>query len=103
MTLEEFMPIAKKFGLIKIESDFIIEFYIDTHKYKTCVSGLVCTYYKKENIMSSPHMKVIPWNGEFDLMYGSSANLRSDVIFNKTKFVERALTEMFKRIEKYKR
>ena len=36
-------------------------------------------------------------------MYGSSANLRSDVIFNKTKFVERALTEMFKRIEKYKK
>lgn len=104
MDLNTFLPIAKKFGLIirKMKCGNV-EFYIDTNIYNCKFCGHVCTYFKKENEMGSPQMRVEPYRDGFDLQWGTNANLRTDVIFNKPKFVERALTEMFKRLEKFKR
>ena len=105
MDLNTFLPIAKKFGLIEKKTPLgTVEFYIDIHKYNCGCSGQVCTYYPKENQMGGPTMRVYKLkNGGFDLQWGCDANLRDDVIFNKSKFVERALTEMFKRLKEYKR
>lgn len=107
MDLNTFLPIAKKYGLIiNKRNTGSVEFYIDKNKYNTPCCGWVCTYFKKANAMGSPRMKVCKLkNNEdaFDLHWGSDINLRDDLIFEKPKFVERALTEMFKRLEKFKR
>lgn len=106
MDLNTFLPIAKKFGLIENKCYNCIEFYIDTNKYNTPYSGLVCTYFKNTNEMGSPRMKVCKLGNkvyDFDLCWGSDINLRNDLIFEKPKYVEKALTEMFKRLEKFKR
>ena len=106
MDLNTFLPIAKKFGLIEHKSHTCVEFYIDKNKYNTPYCGWVCTYYKKSNEMGSPKMKVRKLRydeNSFDLCWGSDINLRDDLIFEKPKYVERALTEMFKRLEKFKR
>jgi hypothetical protein len=104
MDLNTFLPIAKKFGLVKHKNSFgNYEFCVDTNKFYCTGNCHVCTFYYKENKMGGPNMKVQDWNGGFDLAWGSDVNLRNDVIFDKPKFVERALTEMFKRLEKFKR
>lgn len=107
MDLNTFLPIAKKFGLIiNKRNNGSVEFYIDKNKYNTPYNGWVCTYFKLSNEMGSPRMKVRKLGYDedgFDLCWGSDINLRNDLIFDKPKFVERALTEMFKRLEKYKR
>jgi hypothetical protein len=107
MDLNTFLPIAKKFGLIiNKRNDGGVEFYIDKHKYNTPYNGWVCTYFKKSNEMGSPRMKVLKLRNDesaFDLHCGSDINLRNDLIFEKPKYVEKALTEMFKRLEKFKR
>ena len=107
MDLNTFLPIAKKFGLIiHPRQSGSVEFYIDKNKYKTPYNGWVCTYFKQPNEMGSPRMKVCKLEydeNSFDLHWGSDINLRDDLIFDKPKFVERALTEMFKRLEKFKR
>jgi hypothetical protein len=107
MDLNTFLPIAKKFGLIiNKRNNGSVEFYIDKNKYNTPYCGWVCTYFKQTNEMCSPRMKVCKLrNNEsaFDLHWGSDINLRDDLIFDKPKFVEKALTEMFKRLEKFKR
>lgn len=106
MDLNTFLPIAKKFGLIMNKSQTCVEFYIDRNKYNTPYCGWVCTYYKKANKMGSPKMKVRKLRYDenaFDLHWGSDINLRDDLIFEKPKYVEKALTEMFKRLEKFKR
>lgn len=107
MDLNTFLPIAKKFGLIiNKRNNGIVEFYIDKNKYNTTYSGWVCTYFKQTNEMGSPRMKVWKLGNDvdgFDLCWGSDINLRNDLIFEKPKYVEKALTEMFKRLEKFKR
>ena len=107
MDLNTFLPIAKKFGLVINKfNNGIVEFYIDKNKYNTKYSGLVCTYFKQTNEMGSPRMKVRKLGYDvdgFDLCWGSDINLRNDLIFEKPKYVEKALTEMFKRLEKFKR
>lgn len=107
MDLNTFFPIAKKFGLIvNKRPDGNVEFYIDKNKYNTPYNGWVCTYFKNSNEMGSPRMKVCKLKNDensFDLYCGSDINLRNDLVFEKPKFVERALTEMFKRLEKFKR
>lgn len=107
MDLNTFLPIAKKFGLIINKChNGSVEFYLDKLKYNTPYNGWVCTYYKNINEMGSPRMKVRKLGYDenaFDLCRGSDINLRNDLIFDKPKFVERALTEMFKRLEKFKR
>ena len=104
MDLNTFMPIAKKFGLIiRKHPSGSVEFYIDTNIYNCKFNGHVCTYYAKDNCMGGADMRVIPYQDGFDLQYGTNANMRTDVIFDKPKFVEKALTEMFKRLEKFKR
>lgn len=106
MDLNTFRPIAKKFGLIENKCHTCVEFYLDKNKYNTPYNGWVCTYYKKSNEMGSPRMKVRKLRNDesaFDLFRGSDINLRDDLIFEKSKYVERALTEMFKRLEKFKR
>ena len=104
MDLNTFLPIAKKFGLIKRKTPWgNIEFYIDINIYNCKFNGHVCTYYAKENWMGCADMRVEPFADGFDLQYGTNANMRTDVIFDKPKFTELALTEMFKRLEKYKR
>jgi hypothetical protein len=105
MDLNTFRPIAKKFGLIERKTSLgIVEFYINIHKYNCVGDGQVCTYYTKENLMGSPTMKVFKMkNGGFAFQWGCDANIRTDVIFEKPKYVELALTEMFKRLEKFKR
>lgn len=107
MDLNTFLPIAKKFGLIMNKcNNGSVEFYLDKHKYNTPYNGWVCTYFKKSNEMGSPRMKVRKLGYDenaFDLFRGSDINLRNDLIFEKPKYVEKALTEMFKRLEKFKR
>ena len=106
MDLNTFLPIAKKFGLIANKCPTCVEFYIDKNKYNTPYNGWVCTYYRSTNKMACPRMRVCKLGFDenaFDLCWGSDINLRNDLIFEKPKFVERALTEMFKRLEKYKR
>lgn len=107
MDLNTFLPIAKKFGLIINKcNNGIVEFYIDKNKYNTTYSGLVCTYFKQTNEMGSPRMKVRKLGYDvdgFDLCWGSDINLRNDLIFEKPKYVEKALTEMFKGLEKFKK
>lgn len=104
MDLNTFLPIAKKFGLVQRKNVFgNCEFCVDTNKFYCTGNCRVCTYYKKENDVGGPHMKVQEWNDGFDLSWGCDVNMRTDVIFDKPKFVERALTEMFKRLEKFKR
>ena len=109
MDLNTFFPIAKKFGLIvNKHHNGNVEFYIDKNKYNTPYIDWVCSYYKQSNEMCCPRMKVCKLRNDengFDLYlcYGSDINLRDDLIFEKPKFVERALTEMFRRLEKYKR
>lgn len=107
MDLNTFLPIAKKFGLIINKChNGSVEFYLDKNKYNTPYNGWVCTYFKNSNEMGSPRMKVRKLGYDvdgFDLCWGSDINLRNDLIFEKPKFVERALTEMFKRLEKFKR
>ena len=107
MDLNTFLSIAKKFGLVKRKNTFgNYEFCVDTNKYNTPYNGWVCTFYYKENKMGGPKMKVRKLRYDetaFDLQWGCDANLRTDVIFDKPKFVEKALTEMFKRLEKFKR
>lgn len=104
MDFNTFRPIAKKFGLIERKTPWgNVEYYIDLNKYNCKFNGHVCTYYKQEDKMGYPDMRVEPYGDGFDLQWGTNANLRTDVIFDKPKFVERALTEMFKRMEKFKR
>jgi len=106
MDLNTFLPIAKKFGLIANKSHTCVEFYIDTNKYNTPYNGWVCTYYRSTNEMACPRMRVCKLGKDkegFDLCWGSEINLRNDLIFEKPKYVERALTEMFKKLENYKR
>ena len=107
MDLNTFLPIAKKFGLIINKChNGSVEFYIDKYKYNTPYCGWVCTYFKQKNEMGSPRMKVCKLGYDvdgFDLCWGSDINLRNDLIFEKPKYVEKALTEMFKRLEKFKR
>lgn len=107
MDLNTFLPIAKKFGLIINKChNGSVEFYIDKNKYNTPYNGWVCTYYKKSNEMGSPRMKVRKLRNDesaFDLLRGSDINLRDDLIFEKPKYVEKTLAEMFNRLEKFKR
>lgn len=107
MDLNTFLPIAKKFGLLINKChNGNVGFYIDKNKFNTPYNGLVCTYYKSANEMDSPRMKVCKLGYDvdsFDLCWGSDINLRDDLIFEKPKYVEKALAEMFKRLEKFKR